>query len=296
MSDEQVQEPRPGPEAESWLKQNTRLAAPNRQSLALAIPPLLERINTDRHTTIGLSGAPGSGKSTLARVIVHCLHKAGIPACLLSLDDYYLAREKRETLANDVHPLFRQRGVPGTHELNRLLADLDQIQRGELSSLRLPVFDKSIDDRVADREWPFPARAPRVIIIEGWCIGAPPQTLSGTDYPASAMEHLHDADGRWRRRVQDAWQHMYSELRGRLDQVWYIRVPEWDSLIDWRWQQEQELPHRNLDSRTGVRDFLGCFEGIVRYMQDSYPQWADLVLETDCNHHIKLSEQSENSK
>jgi D-glycerate 3-kinase len=259
--------------------------------LAAILPRLLDQVDTDRKTAIGISGAPGSGKSTLARALVSYLNQAGIPACLLTLDDYYLARSQREQLAVNLHPLFQQRGVPGTHELDRLLADLGQIRSGKIEGLRLPVFNKSIDDRVAEHKWRSLEKVPRVVILEGWCVGVPPQKQIEFDLPANEMERLHDAHGAWRQQVRKAWCQLYNALHGRLDQVWYIRVPDWNCVIDWRWQQEQELAQMNLKSRAEVVNFLGCFERIVNHMQNSYPQWADLVMEADRNHHISLSQQ-----
>jgi len=260
--------------------------------LAAVLPCLLDRIDTDGKTAIGVSGAPGSGKSTLARALVRYINQAGIPACLLSLDDYYLGRSQREQSAMELHPLFRQRGVPGTHELDRLLADFDQIQSGEIKGLGLPVFDKSIDDRAPKHDWRSLERAPRVIILEGWCVGAMPQEQAKLDAPANKLERVHDADGIWRREVLQAWRQLYTALRIRLDQVWYIRVPDWNCVIDWRWQQERELVRMNLNSRAEVESFLGSFERIVNHMQDSYTQWADLVMAADRNHEISLPEPS----
>jgi len=241
---------------------------------------------------IGIAGAPGSGKSTLSQALVQNLNQTGTPACLLSLDDYYLGSAQREVLSKEVHPLFRQRGVPGTHEINRLLADFDRIRSGKIEGLRLPIFDKSIDDRVAEHEWRSLETAPRIVILEGWCVGVPPQKQIELDLPANEMERYQDARGAWRLEVWKAWKRLYNALHGRLDQVWYIRVPDWDCVIDWRWQQEQELAQMNLKSRAKVVNFLGCFERIVNHMQSSYPQWADLVMEADRNHHISLSQQS----
>ncbi len=257
------------------------------------LPRLLDRIDTAGKTAIGISGAPGSGKSTLARALVRYSNRAGIPACLLSLDDYYLGRSQREQSAIDLHPLFRQRGVPGTHELDRLLADFDQIQSGKIKGLCLPVFDKSIDDRAPEHDWRSLERAPRVIILEGWCVGVMPQKQAKLDAPANKLERVHDADVIWRREVLKAWRQLYTALRIRLDQVWYIRVPDWNCVIDWRWQQERELKRMNLNSRAEVENFLGSFERIVNHMQNSYIQWADLVMEADRNHEISLPEPSE---
>ena len=260
--------------------------------LAAILPRLLDQIDTDRHSAIGIAGAPGSGKSTLARTLVQHINQAGIPACLLSLDDYYLGRGAREQLAVNLHPLFRQRGVPGTHELDRLLTDFDQILNGRIKELRLPVFNKSTDDREADHLWRSLERAPRIIILEGWCVGATPQRQTELNFPANETERVHDAHGSWRHEVWKSWQRLYTELHGRLDQVWYIRVPDWKCVVDWRWQQEQELAQVNLKNRAEVENFLNCFERIVNHMQGSYTQWADLVLEADRNHDIRLPEQS----
>jgi D-glycerate 3-kinase len=107
------------------------------------------------------------------------------------------------------------------------------------------------------------------------------------------MERVFDVDGKWRGEVLKASRRMYSELHSRLDQVWYIRVPDWDCVIDWRWQQEQEMAQKNLKTRSAVENFLGRFERIVNHMQDSCTQWADLVMDVDRNHDISLLDQHE---
>ncbi len=282
--------------AESWLKKNTTLTASNRDSLAAVLPLLLGQIHTDRKTAIGISGAPGSGKSTLARALIQCIRHTGIPACLVSLDDYYLDRKHREQLADELHPLFRLRGVPGTHELDRMLVDFDQILSGDLSDLCLPVFDKSIDDRAPKQEWRSLQVAPQIVVFEGWCVGATPQDSTELALAVNETERILDADGSWRREVLKASQRLYNALHSRLDQLWYIHVPDWNCVIDWRWQQERELAQKNLKSRTDVENFLGCFERIFNHMQDSYPQWADLVMEVDRNHDISLPDQYEKAR
>ena len=294
MSGERVQAFHSAFAVESWLSQNAVLSAENRHSLAETVSRLVSRTDTDRKLTIGIAGAPGSGKSTLSRTFVHCLNEMGTTACLLSLDDYYLDRPGRERMARDVHPLFRQRGVPGTHDIDRLKRDHDRIRAGEIEGLQLPVFDKSEDNRMPPSHWKSLESAPQIIVIEGWCIGATPQKPSELDDPVNDMERLRDADGSWRRTASKAWQRMHSDLDRRLDQVWYIRVPDWDCVVDWRWQQEQELARKNLQSRLEVMHFLACFERIVSHMQQSCPEWADLVLETDREHNIRLPDHQGN--
>ncbi|MFT7192443.1 MAG: D-glycerate 3-kinase, partial [Rheinheimera aquimaris] len=86
---------------------------------------LAEKLQSDLSlpAVVGISGAQGSGKSTLAAALVTQLQQQGIPAAAVSLDDYYLSKAQRLTLAEQVHPLLVQRGVPGTHDIGRAIAD-----------------------------------------------------------------------------------------------------------------------------------------------------------------------------
>jgi D-glycerate 3-kinase len=278
--------------ADGWLRTHTALPGANRQALARLLPQLMGRIPIDRKTITGIAGAPGSGKSTLARLLVHLLEQSGTPACRLSLDDYYLPRARREQMAQAHHPLFRQRGVPGTHQLDRLMQDLDRVRGKDASGMKTPVFDKSTDDRAPESGWRTLTRDPVVIILEGWCVGAPPGDETGLAQALNATERLQDAGGDWRRRMHYSWTDYHLALQSRLDEVWYIRVPDWNSVIDWRWQQERELAVRGLERREDVQEFLGSFERIVRHMQATCGEWADVCLLAGRDHSIRLNTQT----
>lgn len=128
---------------------------------------------------LGLSGLQGSGKSTLARVMKATAEARGWPTEVLALDDFYYSRGERESLAREVHPLLRTRGVPGTHEIELLLSVLAALPQ---ASPRLPVswprFDKGRDTRVPPSRWPRVVRPPRLVILEGWALGLRPQLQS----------------------------------------------------------------------------------------------------------------------
>jgi D-glycerate 3-kinase len=277
---------------EQWLQRNTRLSGKNRSSMAATVLSLLSQFKDGRKLAVGISGAPGSGKSTLSRALAHFLNERSIPFCLLSLDDYYLGQAQRKQLAAQIHPLLRQRGVPGTHELERLLADFDQLRSGQVQDVCLPAFDKSVDDRAPEGEWRTVEAAPQVIILEGWCIGATPPEKPMWRHPVNELERTQDADQQWRTHIRHHWLLMHNALRERLDRMWYIRVPGWNSVIEWRWQQEQERAPRGLNSRKEVARFLAAFERIFRHMQKTYPQWADLVIVANAAHDLELLDEN----
>jgi D-glycerate 3-kinase len=288
MSGERVQDPHSISGIDSWLKDQTRLSLVNRQSLAAAVSALLPVIGKEHKISIGIAGAPGSGKSTFAGTLAHCLQQAGVPCCLLSLDDYYLSQGQRNILAKNVHPRLSKRGVPGTHDLKRLLADFDRLRSGRSEGLRLCVFDKSTDDLAPENKWRSVGAEPQVILLEGWCIGASPPNTPEWELPLDEYGLNKSNDIVWLGHVHEAWRNMHKELQKRLQQLWYIRVPDWGCVVDWRWRQELELPNRGLETREDVENFLASFKGIFRHMQKTYPGWADQVLVTDRNHNFRL--------
>ncbi len=137
---------------------------------------------------IGLCGAQGSGKSTLLRRWVEILQREDLPAVALSIDDFYLPRAERSALARTVHPLLITRGVPGTHDVELAQATIDSLAEDEPTLL--PAFDKATDDRRPRSQWRSCQGPMRVVILEGWCVGALPQTAAQLAQPVNALERM----------------------------------------------------------------------------------------------------------
>ncbi len=106
------------------------------------------------------------------------------------------------------------------------------------------------------------------------------------------MEAEHDPDGRWRALVNERLFNYHRDLQRRLDRYWFLAAPDWDSVIDWRWQQEREAvaagapPH--LDSREAVAEFLDQFQRISQHMLATCRQWADVVVRLDREHMMRI--------
>lgn len=217
---------------------------------------------------IGLSGAPGCGKSTLAAAMVGDVQKRGWPALALSLDDFYLSRNERRQLAARVHPLLATRGVPGTHDLALLTDVLRRLTRASpRRPVAVPRFDKGRDTRVPPSRWHHVSAPPRVLILEGWCLGVGAQTPTQLRLPINALERDEDADGRWRNWVN---QHLraYLPLWLQLDARVVLQAPDWRSVCRWREQAEQPLRARAAPramNSAALQRFLQHYERIGRH-------------------------------
>jgi len=88
----------------------------DRATVDAVLDALIARMPTRRAALVGLSGLQGSGKSTLARQLAQTARDRGVATEVLALDDFYLGRRERASLARAVHPLLATRGVPGTHD------------------------------------------------------------------------------------------------------------------------------------------------------------------------------------
>jgi D-glycerate 3-kinase len=218
---------------------------------------------------IAIAGAQGSGKTTLAREAA-----VRLGAVSLSLDDVYRTRAERDVLARTVHPLFTTRGPPGTHDLALLTGVIDALSvAGPDDRTALPAFDKLTDDRLPPEVWPVFAGRPPAILLDGWCLGARPQAAAALAVPVNALERTQDADGRWRRAVNDDLAGPYAGFFARFDAGLFLKAPAFAVVLDWRCEQEaglRGLAPADLPAavRQGLTGFIARFERITRSMID----------------------------
>ena len=128
---------------------------------------------------LGLSGGQGSGKTTVAlilKIILKKFFKRKI--CVSSIDDFYKTLKDRKKMGSSVHPLFKTRGVPGTHDISLVKNFFNFIKKKNFRKFKSPRFDKSIDDRCKKKNWLTINDRPEIVILEGWCVGAKPQINS----------------------------------------------------------------------------------------------------------------------
>ena len=237
---------------------------------------------------VGICGPQGSGKTTTVRILARLLEARGLKVATLSLDDLYLPRAYREALARDVHPLLRTRGVPGTHDVALGLAVLDGL--GGEGTTAVPRFDKASDSRAPVETWPRVAGPVDVVLLEGWCLGARPESPEALAEPVNALEQDHDPDGVWRAHVNAALAGPYRALFSRLDLLVLFTAPDFDTVLAWRQEQEAKLRERLAASGQGaglamsetqVTEFVQHYERLTRHIAREMPARADLVIALD---------------
>ena len=230
----------------------------------------------------GICGLQGSGKSTLAAQVAAMARSRGLRVAVLSVDDVYLGRGERLRLARRVHPLLATRGPPGTHDVGLGCATLDALRDG--TPVTLPRFDKLADTRLPPSRW---RRVDGVdlTLFEGWFLCTPPQEASALREPINAVERDEDADGTWRGYCNQALARDYPALWSRIDRLLFLQPPGFETVPQWRWQQEQAMQARRdgprgMD-RAGVERFVSLFERVSRQALRTMPDIADRTLPLD---------------
>jgi D-glycerate 3-kinase len=243
---------------------------------------------------IGVCGTQASGKSTACEQAQAHLAGKGLNIGVLGLDDLYLGRSARAELAARVHPLFATRGPPGTHDTALGIATLDAVKRGE--AVNLPRFDKRADDPISPAEWPLLGADCDVLLFEGWCIGAVPQTEAALAEPVNALEREDDPDSIWRRAFNTHLSGPTGDLFARLDRLIYLRPPGFEIVHTWRCEQERKYiatdrtegaPAAMTDEQ--VARFIAHYERMTRHMISEMPSRADLTIQLDAGRNVVSS-------
>lgn len=254
---------------------------------------------------VGLNGSQGSGKTTLSDYLqAHWREHSQLCAVTMSLDDFYQTRAARQVLANQVHPLFATRGVPGTHDmplLNDVLQQLITANSG--SKIAIPGFDKAKDDRLPKAHWQVVTAPIDIILLEGWCLGAEALTQAELRQAQNTLEQQEDHEGIWRGAVNQAIQASFLPLYELID-VWVmLAAPSFECVLGWRKEQEQKLRVKLQQSgdengSSGVMSdeqlerFVAHFERLTRHCLNHLPNKVDHLFKLDSARRIVAYEQS----
>ena len=270
----------------------------NRMIKSFLIPVcfwIFKKASKKKPLILGLSGGQGIGKTTISSIITLILKKYfKLNIFKISIDDFYKTRKERFLLSKKIHSLLMTRGVPGTHDINIMLNFFKRVKKNNFKSLKLPKFDKSIDDRHKKSFWYTLKKRPDIIIFEGWCVGAMAQKNSMLKKSINSLEKTNDQNLIWRKFVNNQLKTKYKKLFGHLDNLLYLKAKNFNLLQQWRIKQEKKLwlklkKRKNLKimNRLEVINFMQTYQRITQNMIKDVPKYASIIFKLNSNHQIK---------
>ena len=256
---------------------------------------IASKTKSKRPFIIGLGGGQGTGKTTITSIISIILKKYfKLNVFKISIDDFYKTRKERFLLSKKLHPLLMSRGVPGTHDINIMLDFFKKVKKSKFKSLRLPKFNKAIDDRCKKKLWYLIKKRPDVIIFEGWCVGARAEKNNTLKKAINSLEKIDDLKLLWRKFVNQQLKSKYKKLYNHLNTLLYLKVKNFSLLQRWRLKQEKKLWLKNkklsnnkIMSKKEVIRFMQTYQRVTQNMIKGAPKYASIILNLNSNHQIK---------
>ncbi|MBU3002876.1 kinase [Paraglaciecola arctica] len=259
--------------------------------------PLAEEIKTHQLSAkstyfVGINGSQGSGKSTLSEFLKEYLSETyGLTVEVMSLDDFYFSRIERQIIADDVHPLFKTRGVPGTHNMSLAKSVLQDLKQQRPTTI--PRFNKATDDPHPMSAWTKVNGAVDIVIFEGWCWGVEPQTYEQLKQPVNTFEETEDPNSDWRNHANLQLSLSYLPLYSLMDKWVMLKAPSFADVYAWRLEQEQKLKDATNNKQTsGIMDekqvqrFIQHYQRLTEHGLSTLPNKCDHVFELNSSRAI----------
>ena len=195
---------------------------------------------------LGFSGGQGSGKTTVSGILKIILKKFFKRKLhVSSIDDFYKTLNDRDKMSHKIHPLFKIRGVPGTHDINLVKKFFNIIKKNKFEKIKLPRFEKAEDNRTKKKYWFNIKQKPDIVILEGWCVGAKPQSNSLIKKSINTLEKHEDRDLIWRKYVNKKLKKEYKQLFSMIDHFIFMKIPNFRMVLKWRLLQENKLKKKS---------------------------------------------------
>ena len=242
---------------------------------------------------LGFSGGQGSGKTTVTgilKIILKKFFKRRIHVS--SIDDFYKTLEDRNKISNKIHPLLKTRGVPGTHDINLVKNFFNIIRKKKFKKIKLPKFEKAMDNRLEKKYWFNIKQKPEIVILEGWCVGARPQSNSLIKRPINILEKYEDKDLKWRKYVNEKLKKEYKKLFVMIDHLIFMKIPNFKVVFKWRLLQEKKLrkksySNKKIMSYNEIKRFIMFYERITLQMMKDLSKSASVLMLLKKNHDIR---------
>tara|TARA_B100000886_G_scaffold340303_1_gene309069 strand:+ start:2579 stop:3496 length:918 start_codon:yes stop_codon:yes gene_type:complete len=284
----------------NFLKSQEALAEPFRDKIGQLNKyylPLSKKIYKDflkdkKTKIIGLTGGQGSGKSTISNILKIILKEGfNLKTVIFSIDDFYKTFNERKKISKEISPLFLTRGVPGTHDTIFLYKILKKLKYKNFNKIKIPKFDKSIDDRLPKAKWQRIKNKPDIVIFEGWCVGVTSQKKKDLMVPVNDLERIKDYKRIWRKKVNQEIDKNYKKIFLLVDTFIFLKVPSFKYVYKWRLLQEKKLNVNSKGKKTmdelQIKQFIMFYERLTKHMLKSFSRKAQCIIKIDKKHRLK---------
>ena len=236
--------------------------------------------------TLMIAGSQGSGKSTLSVLIKKFFLKFySKNVVILSIDDFYLSSFQRKRLARKFNTdLFETRGVPGTHNLKLLDEVINNLMKKKFP-VYIPVFDKVTDNK---KNYKRKISKVDLLILEGWCVGSKPIDIKYLKMNINDLEKKNDSNLIWRTAYNSALID-YQIIFKKFDYYIFIKFPNWEFVIDWKYKQELSLRSlkSNIRLKKKLHQFIKYYQKLSKWMSLTTPSYCNVLVTLDRNQSIK---------
>ena len=258
---------------------------------------IVQKADKKKPYFVGLAGGQGTGKTTISSLISIILKKYFKKNVFrVSIDDFYKTRKDRSKLSKSIHPMLMTRGVPGTHDLKLMQTFFKNVKQKSFRSIKVPKFDKSIDDRYPKKNWYNINKKPDIIIFEGWCVGAKAEENKSLLKSINEMEKNRDKKLIWRKYVNAQLKTNYKKLYSQLNTLVYLKAKDFSLLQKWRLKQENKLKLKSkknsknkIMNKNEVLEFMQTYQRVTENMFKKAPKYASIIMNLNSNHIIKTA-------
>ena len=130
------------------------------------------------------------------------------------------------------------------------------------------------------------------MILEGWCVGAKPQSNHIIKRPINILEKYEDQNLIWRKYVNEKLKKEYKKLFALIDHFIFMKIPDFKMVFKWRLLQEKKLKNKSyltkkIMSYNEIKRFIMFYERITLQMMKDLSKSASLVMLLKKNHETK---------
>ncbi len=250
--------------------------------------PIIHYICSSKSRKFLFGGSQGIGKSSLIAIISKVIEKFyNKRILLLSLDNYYLTKRERLLLSKKVHQLLITRGVPGTHNVKKLLENINHFNKKKYP-INIPLFDKLIDDRCGFNK--IITKKCDLLFLEGWCCGSSQITKEYLYKNINNLEKTNDKKYQWRNFYNKQLKLEYKKLFNLFDELIFMKASSFNNVFNWRLKQEKKNKSKNKNSKKmsaeEIKIFIQHYEKITKWMMKDLDKKAKMVIKIDKNQKI----------